>query len=92
MRKYTGNIKAEINNVKHQLGIVSMARFDAVDSATTSFFIVLGDQPVLDGTYTVFGKVVEGIDVVQKIGAVRTENEKPLEPVEIYTMRVVRKN
>jgi cyclophilin family peptidyl-prolyl cis-trans isomerase len=92
MRKYSGNIKAEINDVKHQLGIVSMARFDAIDSATTSFFIVLGDHPDLDGTYTVFGRVVDGIDVVRKIGAVPNDQEKPLEPVDIYSMRVVRKN
>jgi peptidyl-prolyl cis-trans isomerase B (cyclophilin B) len=92
MRKYSGNLNAEINDVKHQLGIVSMARFEAMDSATTSFFIVLGDQPDLDGTYTVFGRVVEGIDVVQKIGAVPNDKEKPLEPVDIYRMFVTRRN
>jgi peptidyl-prolyl cis-trans isomerase B (cyclophilin B) len=90
-QKYVVNIKAEINDVKHTAGIVSMARGDAIDSALTSFFIVLGDQPALDGTYTVFGKVVEGMDVVQKIAAVPQENEKPTERVDIYTMKVERK-
>lgn len=92
MRKYITNIRAELNDVKHLAGIVSMARGDAIDSASTSFFIVLGDQPALDGTYTAFGKVVEGLDVVRKIEAVPNDNEKPLEAVDVYAMRVVRKN
>ena len=92
MRKYVTNIRAELNDVKHQAGIVSMARGEALDSGATSFFIVLGDQPALDGMYTVFGKVVEGMDVVAKIAAVPNDNEKPLESVDIYSMKVVRRN
>jgi peptidyl-prolyl cis-trans isomerase B (cyclophilin B) len=90
-RKYVVNINAEINDVKHQAGIVSMARGDALDSALTSFFIVLSDHPDLDGTYTVFGKVVEGMDVVEKIAAAPQDNEKPTERVDIYSMKVERK-
>src|SRR5262249_37324039 len=56
-QKYIVKIQAEINDVKHKVGIVSMARGQEIDSAMT-FFIVLGDQPALDGTYTVFGRVV----------------------------------
>jgi peptidyl-prolyl cis-trans isomerase B (cyclophilin B) len=89
--KYVVNIAAELNDVKHQAGIVSMARGDALDSALTSFFIVLADHSDLDGTYTVFGKVVEGMDVVEKIAAVPQDNEKPLERVDIYSMKVERK-
>lgn len=88
---YIVKIKAEINDVRHQAGIVSMARGDEIDSALTSFFIVLGDQPALDGTYTVFGRVVEGMDVVQRIAAVPNVNERPTEPVDIYSMKVERK-
>jgi peptidyl-prolyl cis-trans isomerase B (cyclophilin B) len=91
VQKYLTNIKAEINDVKHQAGIVSMARGDALDSGFTSFFIVLADQPALDGTYTVFGKVVEGMDVVEKIAAVPQENERPTERVDVYSMKVERK-
>jgi cyclophilin family peptidyl-prolyl cis-trans isomerase len=91
-QKFVVKIRAEINDVKHQAGIVSMARGDEIDSALTSFFIVLGDQPALDGTYTVFARVAEGMDVVQKIAATPNANERPLEPVDIYSMRVVRKN
>jgi peptidyl-prolyl cis-trans isomerase B (cyclophilin B) len=90
-QKYVVKIRAEINDVKHKAGIVSMARGDEIDSALTSFFIVLGDQPALDGTYTVFGHVVSGMDVVEKISAVPAENEHPKERVDIYSMKVERK-
>src|SRR5262249_35431653 len=90
-QKYVVKIRAEINDVKHKAGIVSMARGDEIDSALTSFFIVLADQPALDGTYTVFGRVAEGMDVVEKIAATPNENEKPKERVDIYSMKVERK-
>src|SRR5205814_2268880 len=89
-QKYVVKIHAEINDVKHKAGIVSMARGDEIDSALTSFFIVLADQPPLDGTYTVFAKVAEGMDVVEKIAATPSENEKPKERVDIYSMKVER--
>src|SRR5262245_32854327 len=90
-QKYVVKIRAEINDVKHKAGIVSMARGEEIDSALTSFFIVLGDQPALDNTYTVFGRVLEGMDVVEKIAATPTENERPKERVDIYSMKVERK-
>jgi peptidyl-prolyl cis-trans isomerase B (cyclophilin B) len=90
-QKYVVNIKAELNDVKHKAGIVSMARGDALDSAMTSFFIVLADQPPLDGTYTVFGRVVEGMDIVEQIATVPTDGERPKERIDIYTMKVERK-
>jgi peptidyl-prolyl cis-trans isomerase B (cyclophilin B) len=90
-QKYVVKIRAEINDVKHKAGILSMARGEEIDSALTSFFIVLADQPPLDGTYTVFGRVVEGMDVVEKIAAVPVENEHPKERVDIYSMKVERK-
>lgn len=90
-QKYVVKIRAEINDVKHTAGTVSMARGGEIDSALTSFFIVLGDQPALDGTYTVFGRVVEGMDVVQKIAATPAENEKPRERVDIFSMKVERR-
>jgi len=90
-QKYIVNIKAELNDVKHTEGILSMARGDAIDSALTSFFIVLADQPALDGTYTVFGKVVQGMDVVEKIAASPHDNERPTERIDIHSMKVERK-
>ena len=85
-------IRAELNDVKHDAGIVSMARGNEIDSALTSFFIVLGPQPALNGTYTVFGRVVEGMDVVRKIEAVPVQGETPVTPVDVQSMRAVRKN
>ena len=85
-------INAEINDTRHTAGIVSMARGEEIDSALTSFFIVLGDQPPLDDFYTVFGQVVEGMDVVGEIELVETDAERPLERVDIYVMLVERKN
>jgi peptidyl-prolyl cis-trans isomerase B (cyclophilin B) len=90
-QKYIVKIRAEINDIKHKAGIISMARGEEVDSALTSFFIVLADQPPLDGTYTVFGRVIEGMDVVAKIAEVPAENERPKERVDIYSMKVERR-
>ena len=84
-------IRAEINDVRHEAGIVSMARGSEIDSALTSFFIVLGAQPALNGTYTVFGRVVEGMDVVRKIEMVPVQGETPVTRVEVG-MKAVRKN
>jgi peptidyl-prolyl cis-trans isomerase B (cyclophilin B) len=85
-------IRAELNDVRHEAGIVSMARGSEIDSALTSFFIVLGPQPALNGTYTVFGRVVEGMDVVRKIEMVPVQGEAPVSRVEVISMRAVRKN
>ncbi len=85
-------IPAELSDIPHVAGIVSMARGEEIDSALTSFFIVLGDQPVLDNVYTVFGRVTEGMDVVERIAAVETEGETPVERVDVYAMRVERMN
>jgi len=86
-------IRAELNDVKHDAGIVSMARGNEIDSALTSFFIVLSPQARgLDGTYTVFGRVVEGMDVVKKIEAVPVQGETPTTRVDVYSMRAMRKN
>jgi len=83
----TGNagyqIKAEFNTISHKKGIVSMARGAySVDSASCQFFIMLADTPRLDGQYTVFGKVIEGMDVVEKIGKVKVDSkDHPVQPV-----------
>ncbi len=90
-QKYVAKIRAEINDVKHKAGIVSMARGEEIDSALTSFFIVLADQAPLDGTYTVFGRVVQGMDIVEKIAAVPADNERPKERVDIYSMKTERR-
>ena len=60
-------IKAEFNKQKHVRGTVAMARSQHPDSAGSQFYICYGNTPHLDGQYTVFGKVVSGMDVVDKI-------------------------
>lgn len=72
-----------INNpLKHTRGVISMARAMDPDSASSQFFIMHEDAPHLDGAYAAFGKVVEGMDVVDEIANVRTNfRDKPLTPV-----------
>lgn len=75
-------IKAEFNARKHVLGTVAMARSQHPDSAGSQFYICLAGLPQLDGNYTVFGQVIEGIDAVQKIGRVETvPGDRPKSPV-----------
>jgi peptidyl-prolyl cis-trans isomerase B (cyclophilin B) len=62
-------LKPEFNDTSHKRGIVSMARSSAPDSASSQFFVVLKDYPSLDRQYTVFGEVVKGMDVVDRIAA-----------------------
>ncbi len=60
-------IKDEFNSRKHLTGTVAMARTPAPNSAGSQFYICLGPQPALDGKYTVFGQVIDGMDIVMKI-------------------------
>ena len=86
------NIKAEFNSKKHKRGIVSMARSQDPDSAGSQFFVVVKDAPFLDGQYTVFGEVVEGMDVADKIvNAKRDGRDNPLERIEIKKVTVIKK-
>ena len=69
------------NDLKHDRGVLSMARTMAPNSAGSQFFIMHEDSPHLDGQYAAFGKVTEGIEEVDKICAVRTDyNDKPRIP------------
>lgn len=68
------------NNIVHARGILSMARAGDPDSAGSQFFIMTKDSPHLDGEYAAFGKVIEGMDIVDKIVEVETDaSDKPLE-------------
>ncbi|MDF3048030.1 MAG: peptidylprolyl isomerase [Candidatus Midichloriaceae bacterium] len=61
------DLKAEFNDIKHVRGVLSMARSANPNSANSQFFIMLADSPHLDGQYTAFGKVVSGMEFVDKI-------------------------
>lgn len=68
------------NNLNHSEGVLSMARAMHPDSAGSQFFIMHKNSPHLDGEYAAFGKVVEGMDVVNKIADVQTDyNDRPIE-------------
>ncbi|MGE0816026.1 MAG: peptidylprolyl isomerase [Vicinamibacterales bacterium] len=82
-------LKAEFNDQPHDLGVVSMARQAEPDSASTSFFVVTARAESLDGKYTVFGKVLDGIDVVKAIEGVAVNGEAPVEEVLLTRVRVV---
>ncbi|MCS7023805.1 MAG: peptidylprolyl isomerase [Bryobacteraceae bacterium] len=77
-------LKAEFrDDLQHKRGIVSMARTDDPDSATTSFFLVLADAPHLDGKYTIFGQVIEGLEVLDAFENEEVEGETPKRRLEI---------
>jgi peptidyl-prolyl cis-trans isomerase B (cyclophilin B) len=77
-------LKAEFSDRPHQRGALSMARSAHPDSAGSQFFICVADAPHLDGQYTVFGEVVEGMDVVDQIAAEpRDRRDNPKERVEM---------
>ncbi len=69
------------NNLKHDAGVISMARSQMPNSAGSQFFIMHKDAPHLDGSYAAFGKVTEGMEVVNQIADVKTDySDRPLEP------------
>ena len=70
------------NDIRHERGVISMARAQNPNSASSQFFIVHKDSLFLDGQYAAFGKVVEGMDVVDEIANVKTDfNDRPLNDV-----------
>ncbi len=88
-------IKAEFNDHKHVLGVLSMARSANPDSAGSQFFICLGAAPFLDGKYTAFGHLIKGEDVLQKLGETAVvpspngENSRPTERVALESVKIV---
>ncbi|MBR5247344.1 MAG: peptidylprolyl isomerase [Lachnospiraceae bacterium] len=77
------------NDLKHTEGVLSMARAMNPNSAGSQFFIMHQTSPHLDGSYAAFGKVIEGMDVVNKIAETRTDySDRPLEKQVIKTMTV----
>ena len=77
------------NDLKHTAGVLSMARANEPDSAGSQFFIMAEEASYLDGDYAAFGKVIEGMDVVNDINSVQTNsNDKPLKDVVIESITV----
>jgi len=87
-QKLVHNLPPEFNDTKHVKGIVSMARGEAADSATTSFFICTGTSTALDSQYTAFGRVVDGMSVVEAIEAAPRDGETPRTRIALNTVRI----
>ncbi len=88
---YVEKLEPEFNDTAHVPGIVSMAHGDEPGSADTSFFIVTGIATSLDNNYTAFGRVVDGMQVVQAIEAIPTDGDKPLARVDLSSVRIEKK-
>ncbi|WP_334290686.1 peptidylprolyl isomerase [Cellulosilyticum lentocellum] len=77
------------NTLSHTKGVISMARAMNPDSAGSQFFIMSSDGTYLDGQYAAFGKVISGLDIIEKIQLVDTNNQdKPLKDIVIESIRV----
>jgi len=87
---YVRNLQPEFNPTPHDRGIVSMARLDDPASASSSFFIVLGRSPALDNQYTVFGRVVSGMDVLEKIESAPLNGEAPVTRIDVTGVHLIR--
>ena len=90
------NIKGEFkvngvaNDISHVRGVISMARSRSYDSASSQFFICHADAKYLDGQYAAFGKVIEGMEVVDEIAEVKTDySDRPMIDMVIKTITVV---
>ena len=81
------DLKAEFNNIPHEAGIVSMARSQDPDSANSQFFICFDEAPHLDRNYTVFGKVVKGMEFVNKIKKGDGSNGSVSDPDKILSFK-----
>src|SRR6266404_1641287 len=82
-QRMSRHLPDEPSAVRHVRGIVSMARGDEPNSATTHFFILVGDGPHLDGKFAAFGRVIAGLEVADAINRAPAEGEKPTVPVRI---------
>jgi cyclophilin family peptidyl-prolyl cis-trans isomerase len=90
-RKLVAPMAPEFNDTPHVKGVVSMARGTDPGSATTSFFITTGTAPALDGQYTAFGRVVDGMAVVEAIEKTPRNGETPVNRIDLKTIRIEKK-
>jgi len=83
------DVPAEFSDIPYDTGIVGAARSQDVNSANSQFFITLKREPGFDNKYTIFGKVIDGINNVRTISGVQPkEGERPVEPIRIKTIRI----
>ena len=87
-------VNAEFStNLKHERGILSAARRDDVNSANSQFFICVAPMPQFDGNYSIFGKVIEGMNVVDSIARapMYSNTERPLDPVVVSKVYLIKR-
>ncbi len=84
------DLPAEFSSLKHVEGTLSMARSADPNSASCQFFICLAAASHLDGKYTIFGQLMEGNDALHKIGKIEVAGEKPIKPVFIRKMTIIK--
>jgi cyclophilin family peptidyl-prolyl cis-trans isomerase len=89
-QKFVRMLQPEFNDTKHVKGTVSMARGDDPASASTSFFLVTADAPSLDGKYTAFGQVIDGMPVLEAIEASPVNGETPATRIELKTVKILK--
>lgn len=82
-RRANRRIPDEPNRISHLRGTVSLARPEQPNSATSHFFILVADSTFLDGTFSAFGRVISGMEVVDKINGMDIDGEKPLNPLKL---------
>ncbi len=90
--KITGEFKANgiENTLSHKRGVISMARSQSFNSASSQFFICHADAEFLDGQYAAFGKVIEGMETVDKIASVRTNfQDRPLDEQKMAKVEIL---
>jgi Peptidyl-prolyl cis-trans isomerase (rotamase) - cyclophilin family len=88
-------VPAEFSDLKHKRGTISAARTQDPNSATSQFFICFKDAPWLDGKYTIFGEVIDGFDVLDKVENTKVEKQpkssevsSPVEKIEMKIRKV----
>jgi peptidyl-prolyl cis-trans isomerase B (cyclophilin B) len=90
-QKLVHALQPEFSDTKNEPGLVSMARGDDPASATTSFFICIGECQALDGKYAAFARVVSGMDTLRAMAAAPVDGETPKEPIVVIRIKVDRK-
>ena len=88
--RHVTTLAPEFNPMPHVAGTVSMARLEDPASASTSFFICTAPAPSLDGKYTAFGRVIEGMEIVHQIEQAPLSGEEPVERIELVRAQVVK--
>ena len=81
------NVEAEFSDIPYDAGIVGAARGQDFNSANSQFFITLRRQPAFDNKYTIFGKVVDGMNYARTIDGAPKEGERPLDDIKIKQIR-----